>query len=199
MNAKHLIPLAITALLHSTALWANGTDIFQGWQAPPAQPQLAPVPPAVISQAQAVQVHTLPDGRYHAEINYQDKADETHKFTFEGTPDEIRQQVQQNTLLPEDRKQALLQALDMKPDALFNQPLFGGKNPFDQPFFKGNPFDDPFFKNNLLNDDFFKDFFKGMPDLGQFIQPPPATPPTAIPPAPQTPPAGNKPGERIRL
>ncbi len=198
MHAKHLIPLTLIALLHSSTLWANGLNIFQGSTAP-AQPPQQQLQPSMISQSESVQVQPLPDGRYHAEINYQDKADDTRNFTFEGTQAEIRQQVQQNTTLPAERKQALLQALDMRPEALFNQPMFGG----------GNPFDDPFFKHGSLNDDFFKKFFDDMPafgqmpDLRQFFQPPsaPSTamPPAAITPTPPAKPSGNLQRERIFL
>ena len=198
MHAKHFIPLTLIALLHSSTLWANGLNIFQG-SAAPAQPPQQQLQPSMISQSQSVQVQTLPDGRYHAEINYQDEANDTRNFTFEGTQDEIRQQVQQNTTLPAERKQALLQALDMRPEALFNQPMFGGSNPFD----------DPFFKNSPLNDDFFKQFFDDMPtfapmpDFQQFFQlpgtPSTAIPPTTITPTPPTKPPGTPQKDRIFL
>ncbi|WMP18757.1 hypothetical protein [Thiothrix lacustris] len=189
MHTKHLIPLAFIALLHSSALWANGLNIFQG-SAAPAQPPQQQLQPNMSSQSESVQVQTLPDGRYHAEINYQDKTDDTRNFTFEGTQEEIHQQVQQNTTLPAERKQALLQALEMRPEALFNQPMFGGSNPFNDPFFKNSPLNDDFFKQ-LLDD--MPDFGQ-MPDLQQFFQPP-----TAITPAPPAKPTENQHSDKIFL
>jgi hypothetical protein len=199
MKAQHLLALTLATLLSSPA-WAD--DPFQLHQ-PHAAPNIQ-------LQSQAVQVHTLPDGRYHAEINYQDQTNDTRKFTFEGTQEEIRQQLAQANL-PEDRKQAVLQALEMRPDALFGNAfgngfplgnsLFGGKDPFDHPFFKQDPFDDPFFKNSPLNDEFVQRFFQGFPAFGGIpnVQPnwQPA-PPVITPPAPVKPPPPET-GNRVWL
>lgn len=198
MKAKHLIPLALTVLLASPLLWADNLD-------PGNQPQ-------IWGQAEGMQVYTMPDGRVHAEINYQEQdssnsGDHTnHKFTFEGTQAEVREQIQKNTTLSDDKKQALLQSLsmNMNPGAMLNQQqmfgqLFGGGNPFDDPFFKNDSFfkTDPlveeFFKNTPFNDDVFKNLFKNMPPA--FAPPPgfgqvpqPVLPPAPV--APATPPAG---------
>lgn len=172
------------------ALFTNPT-----WADDPLTPQ-----PAlnIQLQSQAVQVYTLPDGRYHAEINYQDQANDTRKYTFEGSKEEIRQQLAQADL-PEDRKQAILQALEMRPDALFDKffgnglslghSLFGGRNPFDHPFFKQDPFDDPFFRQDPFADDFFQKFWQGLPPLGNLprITPYAPTPQESTPPAPAQP------------
>lgn len=199
MKAKHLIPLALTALLVSPLLWADNLD-----------PN--PNPAQLWSQAEGMQVYTMPDGRIHAEINYQEQnssnsGDNTkHKFTFEGTQSEIREQVQKNTTLPEDKKKALLQSLSMNMDPssmlneqqLFGQ-MFGGSNPFDDPFFKNDaffktgPLVEEFFKNTPFNDDVFKNMFKNVPPA---FAPPPGfgqIPQPVIPPAPvapATPPTG---------
>jgi hypothetical protein len=103
MKAHYLLGLILTTLFISPT-WAND----------PLTPQPAP---NIQLQSQAVQVYTLPDGRFHAEINYQDQANATRKFTFEGSKEEIRQQLTQSGL-PEDRQQAVLQALDMRPGAM---------------------------------------------------------------------------------
>jgi hypothetical protein len=50
MQAKHLIPLALTALLVSPVLWADTLD-----------PN--PNPPMIVGQSESMQVYTLPDGR----------------------------------------------------------------------------------------------------------------------------------------
>lgn len=201
MNAKHLLPLALTLIL-SSPLWADNANPFQGWQTPqqtpgqPQQPQLAP-PPVVNMQSQAVQVYTLPDGRYHAELNYQEKADDTRKYTFEGSKEEIRLQLEQSGL-PDDRKQAVLQSLEMNPGDMlgnmfgngfpFGNSLFGGQDPFDHPFFKQDPFNDPFFQNDPFGDDFFEKFLQNIPQLqapppGQVMPFPEIQPPEPVKPA----------------
>ena len=92
-----------------------------------------------------MEVHTLPDGRYHAEVGYTDTGNESRQFSFEGTQEEIRDQIQKNTTLPDDKKQALLQALNLNPEAALRMPMFGD-NPFNDPFFQASPFDDDFFR-----------------------------------------------------
>jgi hypothetical protein len=197
MQARHFIFSALLAgLSASPALWADNLD-----------PD--PSPPRIMSQAQGMQVYTLPDGRVHAEINYQQQgnaapADDTqHKFTFEGTQAEVREQIQQNTGLPDDKKQALLQALGGNPAAMFGQPVFGGGDPFDDPFFKNDPLMEDFFKHSPFDDDFLQKFFSGMPSFdpppgfgsGQGlpqIQPPLSAPPMPVIP-PVTPPAHEHP------
>lgn len=172
MQARYLIPFSLVAgLAVSPLLWADKFD-----------PHLNL--PRILSQAEGIQVYTLPDGRVHAEIHYQEQGDAQsgddtrHKFSFEGTRAEVREQIQQNTTLPGDKKQALLQALSGNAVSLFSQPLFGGDNPFDDPFFKGGPFagNDPFmddfFRNSPFNEDFLKKFLGEWPSL----KPPPPIP-----------------------
>jgi hypothetical protein len=171
MHAKSLVSMALMASLVSPVLWADNFD-----------PN--PNQPMMMGQSEGMQVYTLPDGRIHAEINYQNEdstnanANTGQKFSFEGSQAEVREQIQKNTQLPADKKQTLLQSLEMKPEALFNQPMPGG-----------NPFDDPFFKDSPFGNDFFKDFFKGMPS---FTLPPGfgQMPPLPVPEVPSSPPAG---------
>lgn len=148
---------------------------------------------------QSVQVRTLPDGNYHAELSYRDQNDVERKFSYRGSKAQIVNQVQQQTDLPDDKKQALLNALEMNngnPQNFFNQPFFQG-NPFDDPFFndpffqgdplnhpffnspffQGNPFDHPFFKNDWLNDPFFSEPLNVVPPA----QPKPAPQPDNSP------------------
>lgn len=128
---------------------------------------------------QSVQVRTLPDGNYHAELSYRDQDGVERNFSYQGSKELIITQVQQQTDLPDDKKWALLNALEMNagnPQNLFNQPFFQGNlfddpfftgpplqgdpldHPFfNSPFFQGNPFDHPFFKNDWLNDPFFSE------------------------------------------
>lgn len=106
---------------------------------------------------ESVQVKTLPDGRYHAEISFKNNDNETKKFSFEGKREEIIEQINAQQELPVDKKTALLNALNMRSDDLFNQPFFQG-NPFNSPFFRGNPFNDPFFQQNPFDESFFRRF-----------------------------------------
>ncbi len=90
---------------------------------------------------ESVQVNTLADGRYHAEVAYKNARGEQQKFTFEGKRDEVVKQIQSHKTLPKEKKQALLNALNMRPEHLLNQPFFN-----QDPFMNGNPFNDPFFR-----------------------------------------------------
>lgn len=200
MKARYFLLLALIPFL-SGPLWADKNP-FQGQQAPApgtsVPPQLAPALPNTLMQSQAVQVYSLPDGRYHAEINYQTKADDTRQYAFEGTKTEIRQQLDQSGL-PEDRKQAVMQALETNPADLFGNrlgngfpfgnalnSLFGSKDPFDDPFFKQELFNQPFFKNSPLNDDFLGKFLQDMMQLQAPAGQPMPFPPI-VPAAPQYP------------
>ncbi|WGZ93651.1 MAG: hypothetical protein QJT81_17940 [Candidatus Thiothrix putei] len=152
-------------------VWAE-TDPFQNWQTPPQSPPLNSPPPLIQQQSQSVQVQSLADGRWRAQLRYQDQANDTRDYTFEGTPDEIRSQLQQSGL-PQDKQQAVLQAMTMQPEAMFadmfgqgfpfSGSLFGGKGPFDHPFFKQNPFDDPFFKQDPFANGLLQRFFAEPP------------------------------------
>lgn len=170
----HTLLVLVLLTLFIRPTWADPPF----WESPglqQSQPDpLAPTPPTVQMQSQAVQVYTLPDGRYHAEIHYQDKTDDTRQYTFEGSKEEIRQQLAQSGL-PEERKQAVLNALDGNPADMFGSlfsngfpfgnSLFGGKDPFDHPFFKQNPFNAPLFQNDPFGDDFFEKFLQNIPQL----------------------------------
>jgi len=102
---------------------------------------------------ESVQVRTLPDGRYHAEVSYKDQSNERKSFSFEGKKEEIVEQIQKQTDLPEDKRQALLNALNMDVGKLlqpfsvpsFHDPFFQ-RSPFDAPFFQGFPQMPPFFQ-----------------------------------------------------
>lgn len=161
-------------------LWAD-SDPFQNGQVPPQSPQLNSTPPLIQQQSQSVQVQSLADGRWRVQLRYQDQANDTRDYTFEGTPDEIRSQLQQSGL-PQDKQQAVLQALTMQPEAMFADifgqgfpfggSLFGGKDPFDHPFFKQDPF-----TNGLLQRFFAEPPRRAVP--AQPPQPTPSKPPSA--------------------
>lgn len=131
---------------------------------------------------ESVQVRTLTDGRYHAEVSYKDQYNEEKRFVFEGKKQEIIEQIQQQKHLPSDKKQALLNALNMNPNGLFGSNLFSGFGQsllsddfFKQPFFQNNPLNDPAFQQNLqdsvspLLDQFMQEFNQ---QLDQYRQAP---------------------------
>ena len=159
MLTKKLAPLAFTAFFASSFSWADVSTL--------APNNSTPNPPTMQSwsQSQAMQVYSLPNGRYHAEINYQDAQNNTKKFNFEGSKAEIKQQMQVAKDLDQAQKTALLNALDGQINfSLGNLPGFKM-----QPFAGLNtpdPFDDPFFKQNPFNDKFFQDFMQDMPRFG---------------------------------
>lgn len=149
-------------------------------------------PPALMQQSQAVQVQTLPDGRWRAQLRYQEGKD-SREYTFEGTPQDIQQQMQQ-ARIPADKQQAVAQALTLQPGALFanvfgDGGVFGKDFPFGKSLLGGNdPFAQPFFQQDWLNDPFFQQFDKELDNLmrglfaaPQFAPQPPA--PQGLPPA----------------
>jgi hypothetical protein len=172
MLTKKLAPLAFTAYLASSFSWADMSMLA------PNNP--APNPPTMQSwsQSQAMLVYALPNGRYHAEISYQDAQNNNKKFSFEGSKAEIKQQMQVAKGLDQAQKIALLSALDDQMNfSLGNLPGFKM-----QPFAGLNTpdlFDDAFFKQNPFNDKFFQDFMQDMPRFG-------FSPNLGIKPSPQT-------------
>ena len=107
---------------------------------------------------ESVQVKTLANGNYHAEVSYKDKNNETKKFTFEGKKEEIVDQIQKQKDLPKDKQQALLNALNMRPSQTF-------QSLFNSPMFQRDPLNDPFF-NNMIPQNM-------MPSFEHFFQHPP--------------------------
>jgi hypothetical protein len=148
--------LTVTLGKRSLPASTPGSGPF-GWHTPmmlhrqmPYWPQMAPGngssgKPLAWSEFESVQVQTLPNGRYRAEVTYKDNANNRKQFSFEGTQEEIRDQIQKNASLPEDKKQALLDALNMNAETWLNPPMFEG-NPFNDSFFQDNPFDEDFFR-----------------------------------------------------
>ena len=90
------------------------------------------------SEFESMQVRNLGNDRYQAQVEFQGADGNKKSFSFEGRRDEIRQQIQNQQDLPEDKKQSLLRSLD------------GGAIAPVLP--------DDFFKGF---DDFFKEFDRG--------------------------------------
>jgi len=92
---------------------------------------------------ESVQVNTLPDGRYHAEVRYKGRDNDMKSFIFEGKRKEIIEQISKEPDLPLNKKNALLRALNLRQENFFQDPFFQ-QGPFNHPFFQNNPFNRPF-------------------------------------------------------
>ncbi len=124
--------------------------------------QKIPDPAMAWDMFETVEVKTLPDGRYRAKVSFKDQSDEIKTFTFEGKKHEIIEQIEQLKELPDAKKQALLQALNLKPGRLPDLKHFGLDNDFfDHPLFKRNPFDHPFFRDPYYFDRYGSDPWRG--------------------------------------
>jgi hypothetical protein len=100
---------------------------------------------------ESVEVKTLEDGRYHATVSFKDQNNEVKNFTFIGKKEEIVKQINQQKDLPGEKREALLNALNMNQNKNFG--------PFNAPWMQGNPFNDPFFRNGPFDDSFLRDPF----------------------------------------
>lgn len=98
-----------------------------------------PGPASSWDSFESVKVNTLANGRYHAEVIFKNRNNETKSFIFEGKKEEIIQQIQQQPDLPADKRDALLNALNMRGGAI--------RGPFNTPFFQDNIFHEPFFQS----------------------------------------------------
>ncbi len=90
----------------------------------------------VMQQFQSIQIKRLDGDRYHAEVEYQENGGEKKKFTFEGSYQEVREQIKNNKELPQSKKNSLLNALknnpnQLIPDGFMNFPGFPAFNGFN--------------------------------------------------------------------
>jgi len=65
------------------------------------------------ADSESVMVESLGENRYRAKIKYSNQQGKQTEFIYEGKLNEIAQQIKAQKELPENRKHALLQALDM--------------------------------------------------------------------------------------
>ena len=148
----------------------------------PWNPYYQPLPPPVPKKVppaedltawdlfESIEVKTLPDGRYRATVSFKDASDEIKTFTFEGKKLEIIRQIENLPELPAAKKQALLKALNMRPEMAFDLDRFGwGSDLFDSPIFGNNPFDHPFFNHPIFKDPSF--FNRPLPPQGYLPAP----------------------------
>lgn len=122
----------------------------------PTQPDLPfPAPPPFWQQDnmsswdafESVEVKTLENGRYRATVSYKDESDETKTFTFEGSKQDIIEQIKKHKDLPADKKRALLGALSANPTWFSRPDTWKDFNDFlNEPMLQRNPFNHPFFR-----------------------------------------------------
>lgn len=98
----------------------------------------------VMQQFESFQVKTLSDGRYHAEVEYQESGEERKKFVFEGKYDEVIEQIKNNKELPESKKNSLLNALKNNPNWIIPDDFMNFPS---MPMMRSMPMFDPNFDN----------------------------------------------------
>jgi len=76
------------------------------------------------SQSQSMNVTTLANGKIHAELKTKDTNGNEKNFIFEGNPESVIKDIQQQKDLPENQKQNLISALQGKPLINFNHNFF---------------------------------------------------------------------------
>ncbi|WP_456379529.1 PDZ domain-containing protein [Thiolapillus sp.] len=113
------------------------------------QPGYPPVPGAEVriqENFQAMAVSKLPDGKYKAMIEFLDQDGITKKFEYEGSLDELREQIKKEKELPEPQKQQLLGALNGNTQGLPMQgfPVFPNMQDPGWGFFSPPPWARPY-------------------------------------------------------
>ncbi|MDX2507799.1 MAG: PDZ domain-containing protein [Gammaproteobacteria bacterium] len=87
------------------------------------------------SEFESIQVETTDKDKLRAVVNYEDSSGNKKEFIFEGNSNEVREQIKMNNEMEGDKKQSLLQALDMNnvPPLPIAPYGFMGPNSFNQP------------------------------------------------------------------
>ncbi len=95
---------------------------------------------------QSMAVSKLPDGKYKAMIEFLDQDGVTKKFAYEGSRDELREQIKKEEGLPEPQKQQLLNALSGNARGLPMQgfPIFPNTQDIEREFFRPSPWARPY-------------------------------------------------------
>lgn len=75
---------------------------------------------SVMQQFESIIIKGLDGDRFHAEVEYQENNGEKKKFTFEGSQEEIHQQIQDNKEFPDNKKSSLLNAIKTNPKQLMS-------------------------------------------------------------------------------
>ena len=87
------------------------------------------------SQFESIQIESTGENKHRAEVKYEDSEGNKKEFVFEGNLNEIQQQIMAQDNMDEDKKQNLLQALDMNNSypLPFRQNNFMAPDWFNQP------------------------------------------------------------------
>ncbi|MDJ0833196.1 MAG: PDZ domain-containing protein [Gammaproteobacteria bacterium] len=147
---------------------------------PPAPRQPPPLTrrPGVWDSFESIKVQTLADGGWRAEVSYRDRNNEINSFSFEGGKEEIAAQIRQHPQLPPDKKQAILQALDLRPeqmpgvgqydflDDLLRSPWLS-RDPFAQPWFREPYYLDRYYYGPWRSAPWHLHLYPEMPDPGK--------------------------------
>ncbi len=110
---------------------------------------------------ETLEVKTLGNGRYRASVSFREEnSKETRSFTFEGSRDEIMQQIQRQQDLPNDKKRALMQALSSGAPRM-PQSFAPLRDWLDSPLLQPGPdfgrfFSDPFFQGSYPHDRWYQ-------------------------------------------
>lgn len=94
----------------------------------PPMPGQEQAPPTVTETFESLNVEKLEDGRYRAAIEYVGPDGKKLSKVYEGSRNEVRQQIQQSQDLPMPARKLLLNALGMQPQL---PPMPGFNGPFD--------------------------------------------------------------------
>ncbi|BAO44191.1 S1C family serine protease [Thiolapillus brandeum] len=101
--------------------------------------------PQVWESFQAMSVSKQPDGSYRASVEFLDDKGNKQQFEFQGSRDEIAEQIKQESKLPDDQKQQLLNALQDNnmgfPGDMF--PAFPDMEQIEREFFQPPPWARP--------------------------------------------------------
>ena len=81
------------------------------------------------SEFESVQIESIGSGKYKAAVKYEDSEGNKQDFRFEGTMNDIYEQIMSHKTLPENKKRSLLQALDMNMAPPMNNPWQGMPDP----------------------------------------------------------------------
>ncbi len=118
------------------------------------RPMMPPAPPLsdqgghaqVWESFQAMTVNKQPDGSYKASVEFLDDKGNRQQFEFQGSRDEVIEQVKQEANLPDSQKQQLLNALQGNnpgfPDDMF--PAFPDFEQLEREFFQPPPWARPY-------------------------------------------------------
>lgn len=94
----------------------------------PAMPNFQNIQPNMkgqnFSQSESLSMKTLPNGKMRIETQTTDSDGNSKEFVFEGDPEEIKKQIQENKDLSKEQKDKLLNSFSFTPGTFFNNNIF---------------------------------------------------------------------------